>query len=116
MNKRLLEALRQGMSSDQRQVVATLIAMSGAAESELVQEIEDTETAKVMNVAAGFISNATARLVRREPTFEHMAAATTIVTGLDEIMKNPAVLNYTQAVMLLTVALLSEPEEEGEQT
>lgn len=111
MNKRLLEALQSGLSPERRQEITTLVALSGAANNELVQAITDVEMAKVMNMAAGYISEACNKLAHDDKSFKTYAAMTELVTGLDTIMKSPAVLNYTQAVILLTVALLTGREE-----
>lgn len=113
MNKRLLEALQDGLSPEKREEITKLVALSGAADSELVQAITEVEMAKVMNIAAGYISRACGMLAQRDQSFETYAVATELVNGLEIIMKSPAVINYTQAVILLTVALLTG-QEEGE--
>lgn len=106
MNHRLLTALRDGVTQGNREYISNLIQESCITDDPLIQELRDMELAKIVNIASSYVADAVQGINANGITIESLYGGSELTIGLRELMRNPAVLNYTHAVALVLGALL----------
>lgn len=113
MNQKILGILRRGMTEETRRELIDEIAKTDAGSSELIEILEDVELSKLVNTACYMLAKATTRIFDQSPGFDTAYNMTTLNEGLDAIIRNPASINFTQTIILLTVALMTEAVPSG---
>lgn len=108
MNYKLLRLLKAPMTEENRKEILHEIAQANPQKSEIVTHLLDMELVKkVANIAATYVNTATAAVSKRA-TWQDLVGTTDIAVELTKLLDNMSLVNYTQAVMLITVALLKE--------
>lgn len=102
MNRRLVDALNKGMQVDNREEIRQILIDS---DPELLGVIHTLPTNKIIQLACEYVAVATNQYVNEKITFDSLIIGTDINEGVKELANNPAIINYTQAVMILTAAL-----------
>lgn len=114
MNHRLIHLLESPMTEENREKILHMVKEAAPEDSELNELITDIRIVqKVANIAAGYVDTATARLSREDVRWEVLLGTTEISNSLAELLKNPSIINYTQAVMLVTAAILKGDYDAG---
>jgi uncharacterized protein with von Willebrand factor type A (vWA) domain len=109
MNRELLDLLHSPLTEENRKEILHIINEASPEESELNAFVTDIRiVTKIANIAAGYVDTATAKLSQEDPRWEILLGTTEISNALAELLKNPSIINYTQAVVLVTAALLKE--------
>lgn len=103
MNRKLVDAINRGLIEDNREEVRQLLIES---DPELLYKIGELPTGQIIKLACEYVAMATDRYVKENITFESLVIGTDINLGVKELAENPAIVNYTQAVMILTAALV----------
>ena len=106
MNQKLMDTLRKGMNDQTRAELLKIVMESGAADDPLILELTDVELTKMINLSAYYLALATGRVMITEPTMDNGYNMAVLNEGMEELMKNPAILNYSQALIILAIALL----------
>lgn len=102
MNDYLVNLLQSPLKEDHRKEILHLISL---ADKDLIDLSDEHLIAKVANIAASYVSSATAE-VSKEGTWEAMLTTTFLSEELTRILKSPVIPHYTKAVLLVAAAIL----------
>lgn len=109
LNNKLIAELQKPHTDADRAEILRLVHESGAADAELMKVITDINLIRTLDLAAAYMAQAVQTVVTDpDPSnkWGRLVAGTQLSEGLSEILKNPAMLNLTQAIMIVTLAMV----------
>lgn len=120
VNHQLLVALNKPMTQENRLEILRLVRESKAFEDRLPKELNDPFTVKLINIAAGYIMKTCRNLFLNgdpEQKWQDIMLADGISKHLKELLFNPALIYFTQTVLILGWALMKGDDDgrEGSQ-
>ena len=108
MNRELVDALRQG---DTKQVMK-IMNKSGVAESQLVQLLTEDDFANSIVAVCDYVTSAIGVVNKEDINWTTMFNTARLKVGIEDIRANPAIVIYTQTMMMLLYVLLQDDEED----
>ena len=103
MNTKLINALKQGMTQDSRKEVLHLINISRP-DDRIWDLLSQQDLVKCINLACCYVAEAIDN--SQDGTWELLVGGAELTHGLEALMKNPATVNFAQAMMIIVYAIL----------